>query len=206
MNPSRLSLLAVALLALLALSGCSGTTAQSAPPLLVDVTTSAASRPAPTPGGPVAAGVRLPELSIARVAASSSLIPLGLNPNKSIEAPPLSEPEQAGLYALGPVPGDPGPAVILGHVNGGGRAGVFARLSELAAGDEVQVRRLDNRVATFRVYRTDTIAKDSFPTRAVYSDTPGPELRLITCGDELDRSAHSYLSNVIVFASLIGVR
>ena len=45
-----------------------------------------------------------------------------------------------------------------------------------------------------------TVAKDAFPTQAVYGPTPGPELRLITCGGEFDHSARRYLSNVVVSA------
>ncbi|MEJ2862561.1 class F sortase [Actinomycetospora flava] len=145
-------------------------------------------------------------MSIAKIAASSTLVPLGLNPDKTVEVPPVSRPEQAGVYINGPTPGDPGPAVVLGHVNGAGRPGVFARLAELRPGDEVDVTRLDGRTATFRVYRTDTVNKDDFPTSAVYSDTPGAELRLITCGGDLDRAANSYLSNVLVYAALTTLR
>jgi hypothetical protein len=52
----------------------------------------------------------------------------------------------------------------------------------------------------FAVYKAATVPKTAFPTAAVYSDTPGPELRLLTCGGDLDRTAHNYLSNVIVWA------
>ena len=42
-----------------------------------------------------------------------------------------------------------------------------------------------------------------FPTAAVYSDTTDPELRLITCGGTLDRSAHNYLGQTIVYATKV---
>ncbi|MGI9063884.1 MAG: sortase domain-containing protein [Pseudonocardiaceae bacterium] len=45
-----------------------------------------------------------------------------------------------------PVPGEVGPAVILGHVNGG-EDGVFVRLHELGPGDEVDVVRADGTTA-----------------------------------------------------------
>jgi hypothetical protein len=48
------------------------------------------------------------------------------------------------------------------------------------------------------------VAKDKFPTAAVYGAVPDSELRLITCGGVFDRSRGSYLSNVVVFARLAG--
>ena len=43
-----------------------------------------------------------------------------------------------------------------------------------------------------------------FPTDEVYYPTLTPRLRLVTCGGSFDPVAHSYRSNVIVFARLAG--
>ncbi|WP_308286140.1 sortase domain-containing protein [Actinomycetospora soli] len=101
---------------------------------------------------------------------------------------------------------DPGPAIILGHVNGGATSGIFSRLAQVKAGDEVDVRRSDGSTAVFRVREVTHAAKENFPTAKVYSDTPNAQLRLITCGGVLDRTARSYLDNVIVYADLAGTR
>ena len=50
--------------------------------------------------------------------------------------------------------------------------------------------------------RVEQYPKDRFPTRAVYGDVAGPELRLITCGGELDRAARSYRDNIVVYARM----
>lgn len=198
--PRERLLAALALVAaVLMLTACGGVAQQAAPPLVV--ASSDPSVPAAA-GATTAAPVSDYRVSIGKIDASSTLVPLGLNADKTVQVPPLSQPQQAGLYTNGPAPGDPGPAVVLGHINSDGRPGVFARLSDLTAGDEVDVARPDGRTAVFQVYRTATVDKSAFPTAAVYSDTPGPELRLITCGGDLNRAAHSYLSNVIVFAAL----
>ena len=140
--------------------------------------------------------VTVPALGVNR----SVLVPLGLNPDHTIQVPPLAQPTELGVYDHGPKPGDRGPAVILGHINAGGVDGAFAHLGALKPGDRVQVARPDGSTVTFAVYKTATVPKTAFPTAAVYSDTPGPELRLLTCGGDLDRTAHNYLSNVIVWA------
>ena len=159
--------------------------------------------------GPVTAITPLPlsnpvELRIDQINASSTLVPLGLNPDQTVEVPPVPQPLQAGWYKLGPTPGALGPAVILGHINGGGQ-GIFARLHELKPGDQVKVTREDGKTALFTVTKLEQVSKDSFPTQQVYGDAPAAELRLITCGGGFDRSKHSYVDNIVVFATLTGV-
>ena len=168
---------------------------------------------AAVPAGPVAVGATqpLPEsdpvtLRIGRIDATSTLVPLGLQDDGTIEVPSLDQPMQAGWYRYGPTPGEVGPAVLLGHVNSRGEQGIFARLSELAPGDDVRVERADGRTALFTVTRVDQVAKTDFPTDAVYGDTADSQLRLITCGGDLDRERHSYRDNIIVYAVLSGVQ
>jgi len=67
------------------------------------------------------------------------------------------------------------------------------------------VSRADGSTALFTVTKLEQVKKDSFPTLAVYGDTTGAELRLITCGGSFDRTKHSYIDNIIVFAALTGV-
>ncbi|WP_439661706.1 class F sortase [Lentzea sp. HUAS TT2] len=143
------------------------------------------------------------EVRIPKIGARSSLVPLGLNPDETVEVPPVEQPMQAGWYKHARTPGEPGPAVLLGHVDGNKQPGIFFRLKELAEGDEVEVSRKDGTTARFHVRRTEQIAKDSFPTDAVYGETDEPELRLITCGGGFDQAAHSYRDNIIVYATLI---
>lgn len=142
------------------------------------------------------------EVRIPKIGAKSSLIPLGLNPDGTVEVPPVEQPMQAGWYQLARTPGETGPAVLLGHVDGKSRPGIFYRLRELAQGDEIEVSRKDGTTARFQVTRTEQIAKDRFPTDAVYGDTNVPELRLITCGGSFDEAARSYRDNIIVYAKL----
>ncbi|MFJ8912111.1 class F sortase [Amycolatopsis sp. NPDC102389] len=162
-----------------------------------------ASRPSPPAVDPAVrvtpVAVHIPELG-----ADSSLIKLGLDANRRMETPSVTTPMQAGWYEPGPAPGQTGPAVIVGHVDGAAQPGIFFRLHELTAGDRVTVERADGSVVTFVVRRTIHAPKDRFPTKEVYGRTDGPELRLITCGGSFDRTARSYRDNLIVFAQLEG--
>lgn len=159
------------------------------------------------PGGAAAPAVVAPTaIAIPSIEAQSTLVALGLNDDETVEVPPVEQPMQAGWYRHGTAPGEHGPAVILGHVDGGGNPGVFARLHELERGAEVLVTRADGSTAVFTVDRVDQVAKAEFPTEAVYSRAFGPELRIVTCGGAFDFERQSYVDNVIVYATLADVR
>jgi len=192
----RKTFAAAALVALLA--GCSaGATGPSAtPPAAVSAAPSAASAALPK-SDPVS-------LDIPKIDAHSSLVPLGLNPDNSVQVPPVNTPMQAGWYENGPTPGEIGPAVLLGHVDGNKHKGIFYRLKEMRPGDDVNVARRDGSTAHFVVTKVDQVPKNGFPTDAVYGNTPDAELRLITCGGAFDRAEHSYVDNIIVYARLVG--
>lgn len=187
------ALLFVVACALAVITGCSSTATPTTPAAGAgSIAEAQQATAAPLPGY----AVTVPALKVNH----SLLVPLGLNPDHTIQVPPLAAPAELGLYDHGPKPGDRGPAVILGHINANGVNGAFAHLDQLKPGDRIQVARPDGTTVSFAVYQTRTVPKTAFPTAAVYSDTPGPELRLITCGGDLDRTAHNYLSNVVVWA------
>jgi hypothetical protein len=93
--------------------------------------------------------------------------------------------------------------VIVGHVDWGGSLGVFGHLARLQPGDQVTVLRTDGSSAVFRVSLVEHFAKNAFPTQLVYGDIDHAGLRLITCGGTFDRSAHSYVDDVVAFADLV---
>lgn len=132
---------------------------------------------------------------------ATGLIELGLTRTGAMDVP--KDAVTTGWFDLSPLPGDPGPAVIAAHVNYAKVAGAFARLHETAVGDTATVTRADGRTVTFRVYRVAHFPKSAFPTRDVYGNTAGPELRLVTCGGDFDRAAHSYRDNIVVFARAV---
>jgi LPXTG-site transpeptidase (sortase) family protein len=135
----------------------------------------------------------------------SELIHLGLDPDGAVAVPqPGPDYDRAAWFTGSPRPGDVGPAVIEGHVDSAANGpSVFFDLGRLAVGDRIQVTRADGSVVTFAVYDVQLVPKDDFPTLDVYGNTPGAELRLITCGGDFDRDARSYVDNVVVFARAV---
>lgn len=140
-------------------------------------------------------------VSIPAIGVSSDLLHLGLDPEGALAVPEGDDFDTAAWYDGSPRPGQSGPAVLLGHVSSAARGpSVFFDLAALTVGDTVDVTRADGTVATFEIYDLQQFPKDSFPTAAVYGNTPGPELRLITCAGTVAESTGHYTDNVIVFA------
>jgi len=144
-------------------------------------------------------------LEIPRIGVSTGLQRLGRDKDGTVEVPRgPREWDTAGWYAGpgGTRPGDPGSAVILGHVDSKSGPAVFYRLSELRRGDTVTIRRADGSSVRFVVQRIQQYPKDRFPTDEVYYPTLTPALRLVTCGGQFDYATGHYRSNVIVFATI----
>ncbi|MBW0105473.1 class F sortase [Pseudonocardia sp. KRD-291] len=144
--------------------------------------------------------LRIPAIKVASVVNS-----VGLNPDETMEVPaPGPLYDQAAWYRSSPTPGELGPSVIIGHVDSAANGpSVFYELGALKVGDRIEATRADGAVVEFAVDTVRSFPKDAFPQQTVYGNTPGPELRLITCGGPFDASAGSYRNNTVVFARQI---
>jgi hypothetical protein len=184
--------------------GTGGGGAVSRPAAAAPAAAAAAAEPAPVANGfrsprtypTVAQPVRL---RIPALHVTSSLLRLGLAKDGTMEVPKPAD--IAGWYKDGPRPGQPGPAVIVGHVDSKVTGpGIFYNLYRLKRGTAVLVDRADGTTATFRVAKVSRVAKTQFPTDLVYTPTLQPTLRLVTCGGSFDKAKRSYRDNVIVYA------
>ncbi len=146
-------------------------------------------------------------IDIPAIKVHARIMPLGLNPNGSVQVPPLSRAGLAGWYDRGPTPGQHGAAAILGHVDATGLGpAVFYDLGNLRPGAKIYVTLRNGRVVIFEIYSVALYPKTRFPTVKVYGYTTWPTLRLITCGGVFDRRSGHYLANVVAFASFVGSR
>jgi Sortase domain len=205
MNASRIHAMFAA-----ALTGACGAfawaTTQSAPasvPRGAEVVMVAANDAAPRRGDTRPSRITIPALGI-----SAAIEHLHRVADGTLTTP--ADWSRAGWYADGVVPGDRGPAVIVGHRDSI-RAGpaVFYRLSEMQPGGEIFVERGDGRILRFIVDGTQQFAKSAFPTDFVYGPRPVPLLRLLTCAGTFDRRAGAYVDNLVVTAhqaSVVGSR
>lgn len=151
--------------------------------------------------------VALPvSISVPAIDAQSSLVETGLLEEAVgrlvLEVAAVDKPEQASWWRDSPRPGMSGPAVVLGHVNGAGQPGVFARLERIQVGTIITVARVDGTDVRFVVYQTEKVDKDLFPFDQAFGETLGPELRLITCGGQFIGGEQGYEDNIIAYAKL----
>ncbi len=114
-------------------------------------------------------GVDVPgPVDIPAIGVVSDLLQLGLNPDNTIEVPPLSENSPAGWYRCSATSEELGPAVIPGHVNSAEPgSGVFFDPGALRPGDTITVVRADDTAAVFGVDRVANHPEDRFPRRRV---------------------------------------
>jgi LPXTG-site transpeptidase (sortase) family protein len=145
-------------------------------------------------------------LSVPAIKVSAPVGIVGQAPDGTIAVPPLSRHNETGWYDRGPTPGEPGRAIIVGHVDTKSGPSVFYDLGKLKTGDRIEVTRANRSVVVFKVDSVEHFDKDNLPADRVYGDDGPPGLRLITCGGDWIGGRTGYADNVIAFASLVSSR
>lgn len=161
---------------------------------------------ASAPAG-VRAGKHLPRskplrLIIPEISVDAPFTDLAIGRKGQLEPPPANDVNLVGWHAEGVSPGEPGTAIVAGHVDTATSPAVFAELDELEKGDTFRVTRADRRTATFVVDSVETFDKKNFPDGRVYDDTAQAQVRIITCAGDYDRQVKDYTENLVVFAHL----
>lgn len=147
-------------------------------------------------------------ISIPVIGVRSPVFSIGLAKDGALAVPqPGPNLDKAAWFENSPTPGQPGPAVIEGHVDSEQGPSVFFKLGALRPGDTIRVTRKDGIRAVFTVNAVRDYPKDKFPTEVVYGakELGRPQLRLITCSD-FDTATRHHTGNVVVFAHLTASR
>ncbi|MEV7792065.1 class F sortase [Streptomyces sp. NPDC087512] len=144
--------------------------------------------------------VRIPAIQV-----DAPIMPVGLDADGWVGAPPPEDPNLAGWFTGAVAPGEKGTAVVVGHVDNQQGPAVFYGLGALKKGNRVEVSRQDGKTAVFEIYGIEVFEKDNFPGDRVYGSKGGPELRVITCGGGFSKQ-NGYDGNVVAFARLVEVR
>jgi len=95
--------------------------------------------------------------------------------------------------------------VILGHVDSYQGPAVFFKLRSMVAGDLIDVSLADGASAQFKVTSVAMYAKTAFPDQQVYAAHGYGALQLVTCGGTFDVQTGHYLSNIVVYSSLVAL-
>ncbi|MES5817820.1 class F sortase [Streptomyces sp. RG80] len=144
--------------------------------------------------------VRIPAIQV-----DAPVLPVGLDADGWVGAPPPEDPNLAGWFTGAVSPGEKGTAVVVGHVDNRLGPAVFYGLGALKKGNRVEVRRNDGKTAVFEIYGIEVFEKNNFPGDRVYGSKGTPELRVITCGGGFSKQ-NGYAGNVVAFARLVEVR
>jgi sortase (surface protein transpeptidase) len=188
---------AVALLALAVLAcGGGGRTASSGPP---------AAAPAAPGAVPPATHAAPARLAIPSLGVDAAVERVATDATGAMAVP--ADYRDAGWYSPGVVPGDPGDAVIDGHLDwavaGRDVPAVFRRLASLRPGDELDVTTQDGEMLTFSVVASTRVPADADAGAYGLFDPAGPpRVTLVTCAGEWSAAQARYLERLAVTAEL----
>lgn len=117
-------------------------------------------------------------LVIPRIGVDAKVEARGLDSERNLATP--DDYRDVAWYDRGPRPGEPGNAILNGHVNWWTGDAVFTRLARLRAGDIVRVVRADGRVLTFHVTTRRTVDANA-RLASLFEPSATSTLTLITC-------------------------
>lgn len=140
-------------------------------------------------------------LSIPALGIDANVQHVGLTKSGDMGVP--SNFTDTAWYQYGPVPGQWGSAVIDGHVdNGLSLPGVFHRLGELKAGDDIYVETAGGDRLRFVVREVASYPYDQVPVEIVFGKKDAARLNLITCAGSWLKSSKTYDQRLVVYATL----
>lgn len=162
-------------------------------------------QPPAVPGldGPSATNVRPIDATPARLLIPSihldaAIEARGLDARKNLDT--AANPNDVAWYDLGPKPGQPGNAIINGHVDWWTGDAVFTHLGRVRPGQTVQIVRADGRVVTFRITSLQRVnAGSRIP--ALFAPSTQATLTLITCAGVWSPLAFTNTQRLLVNAT-----
>ncbi|TMU84972.1 class F sortase [Bacillus sp. BHET2] len=145
--------------------------------------------------GIVPATIEIPAIDV-----STSIEAVGLKENGEMAV--TESFETTAWYQSGYKPGEPGNAVIGGHVDSRNGPAVFYNLNKLSKGDEIILKDKDGEKRTFVVLDKKEYPWDESPLKSIFGYSAASSLNLITCTGDFDRSSRNYSKRLVVYTEL----
>ncbi|PFA68487.1 sortase [Bacillus sp. AFS015802] len=145
--------------------------------------------------GIIPATIEIPAIDV-----STSVEAVGLKENGEMAV--TESFETTAWYQGGYKPGEPGNAVIGGHVDSRNGPAVFYKLNKLSKGDKIIVKNKEGEKRTFVVREKKEYPWDDAPLKTIFGYSPASSLNLITCTGDFDRSARNYSKRLVVYTEL----
>lgn len=139
-------------------------------------------------------------LNIPIIGVDALINPMGITKNGAMEAP--VDAKSVGWFALGPIPGDVGTAVIDGHYGiwKNGNISVFNDLNKLKPGDKIYIENEQGVTITFVVRELRTYDRNADTTNVFTSSDEGSHLNIIACAGIYNKTLKTYSNRLVVFA------
>jgi hypothetical protein len=101
-------------------------------------------------------------------------------------------------------PGQPGAALIDGHVSSWTTNGVFYNLRQLVAGNQIKITRGDGQILNYIVVKVQVYQQNAVDIRALLSPINPLKsgLNLITCTGNIVKGTNEFSQRVVVYTSL----
>ncbi|MFA6039455.1 MAG: class F sortase [Candidatus Peribacteraceae bacterium] len=139
-------------------------------------------------------------LTVPRLGINAPIETVGLTEEKVMASP--SSPSAVSWYRFGAQPGEPGSAVIAGHLDSATGPAVFWRLKQLRAGDSMFVTDSNGGKKKFLVTGSERVEGTQAPLQRIFGDTGTRRLNLITCGGIWDTELRQYRERLVVYTEL----
>jgi LPXTG-site transpeptidase (sortase) family protein len=155
----------------------------------------------PAPSQPAAPALNPTPLRlvISKIGVDARVEARGLDANRNLATP--TDYHDVAWYELGPRPGEPGNAILNGHVDWWTGAAVFTDLSRLRAGDTIEVMRADGVAVGFKV-SSMAIVEAGARVPSLFEPSSQPTLTLITCTGAWNPVTQSDTNRLLVRAVL----
>ncbi|MHB8596075.1 MAG: class F sortase [Ktedonobacteraceae bacterium] len=143
-------------------------------------------------------------LVIPAIGVNATVETVGILNNGDLATPTRSPWTDVGWFVSGPQPGDPGSAVIDGHLDRpGGYPAVFWNLRYMQVGERVTVVSANGKTLNFQVTRVAFYAPQAAPIQAIFGNSGGTYLNLITCAGDWIPSQHQTTLRQVVYTTLV---
>ncbi|MBI4008809.1 class F sortase [Candidatus Roizmanbacteria bacterium] len=127
---------------------------------------------------------------------------VGLDYEGKMDVP--KNPDSAGWFELGYLPGKRGNAVIAGHLDKEtGEPAIFYNLNMLEKEDGISIIDDKGKELVFRVVDKRSYPYNEFPSEEIFGPSDKFMLNLITCQGNWDASSRNYSNRLTVLAELL---
>jgi sortase (surface protein transpeptidase) len=150
-------------------------------------------KPAPLPPGAIG------RLTIPSIGVDAVARPVGLLPNGTMDV--TTNIWEVGVFNQAVLPGQPGSAVIEGHLDWTSGPAVFWNLHTLDNGQEIDYTAADGNTFRFAVSKARNLPYTAAIPPDLHTRSGPATITLITCSGSWISSAHSYSSRLLLTAT-----